>query len=312
MSPEQARGQPLDARSDIYSLGCILYEMLTGKLPFDASQPMDYLALQIRGTPIPLGKRIPKLGFPPGLEDVVMKDHRQGAGCALSERGRLRHGAQWLLARRGARGRAALGAPERGQSARRGRGWPRRGQTGRTPDTDARDPATGSRAVPAERAPVAPVVAGPGALGWPVAGALGGAGRGRHAGARGHDHRRGTPAALIRVGQAPCQLPAGGFGPRSGRGLTAFVAPCYTAAPFRMEHAEDGCGSVPRASSMQAVNQRHLSETIRDIVSLAKPRITLMVLITTAGGLSLAGGFDALTALYTLLGTALVVGSANT
>jgi serine/threonine protein kinase len=73
MSPEQARGQPLDARSDIYSLGCILYEMLTGKLPFDATQPMDYLALQIRGTPIPLGKRIAKLSFPPGLEDVVMK-----------------------------------------------------------------------------------------------------------------------------------------------------------------------------------------------------------------------------------------------
>jgi protoheme IX farnesyltransferase len=65
-------------------------------------------------------------------------------------------------------------------------------------------------------------------------------------------------------------------------------------------------------SSMQAVRERHLSATIRDIVSLAKPRITLMVLITTAGGLALAGGTDALTALLTLAGTALVVGSANT
>jgi heme o synthase len=63
---------------------------------------------------------------------------------------------------------------------------------------------------------------------------------------------------------------------------------------------------------MQAVTQRHLSETLRDVVSLAKPRITLMVLVTTAGGLALAGGVSALTALYTLLGTALVVGSANT
>ncbi len=63
---------------------------------------------------------------------------------------------------------------------------------------------------------------------------------------------------------------------------------------------------------MQAVSERHLSETIRDVVSLAKPRITLMVLITTAGGLSLAGGIEPLKAVLTLLGTALVVGSANT
>jgi len=63
---------------------------------------------------------------------------------------------------------------------------------------------------------------------------------------------------------------------------------------------------------MQAVMQRHVSETIRDVVSLAKPRITLMVLITTAGGLALAGGIGLGKALCTLLGTALVVGSANT
>ena len=63
---------------------------------------------------------------------------------------------------------------------------------------------------------------------------------------------------------------------------------------------------------MQAVTERHLSETIRDIVSLAKPRVTWMVLITTAAGLGLAGGADVSTMLVTLLGTALVVGSANT
>jgi protoheme IX farnesyltransferase len=63
---------------------------------------------------------------------------------------------------------------------------------------------------------------------------------------------------------------------------------------------------------MQAVTERHLSETVRDIVSLAKPRITLMVLITTGGGLALAGRVSLGTALMTLLGTALVVGSANT
>jgi heme o synthase len=63
---------------------------------------------------------------------------------------------------------------------------------------------------------------------------------------------------------------------------------------------------------MQAVFERHLTETVRDLVSLAKPRITLFVLITTAGGLALAGGVDLRTAIYTLIGTALVVSSANT
>jgi protoheme IX farnesyltransferase len=62
---------------------------------------------------------------------------------------------------------------------------------------------------------------------------------------------------------------------------------------------------------MDVVSERRLSEIINDVVSLAKPRITLMVLITAAGGLSLAGGVDLKTALFTLLGTALVVGSAN-
>lgn len=63
---------------------------------------------------------------------------------------------------------------------------------------------------------------------------------------------------------------------------------------------------------MQAVTERPLAETMRDVVSLAKPRITLMVLITTAGGLALAGGLEMGKALITLIGTALVVGSANT
>ncbi len=63
---------------------------------------------------------------------------------------------------------------------------------------------------------------------------------------------------------------------------------------------------------MQAITERQLAETMRDVISLAKPRITLMVLITTAGGLALAGGIGLGKALLTLIGTALVVGSANT
>ena len=71
MSPEQAQGKTLDARSDIYSLAVILYEVLTGKLPFSARTPMEYIQKHVMEQPIPLNQRVEDKSFPAALEAVI-------------------------------------------------------------------------------------------------------------------------------------------------------------------------------------------------------------------------------------------------
>ncbi|MGC4094287.1 MAG: serine/threonine-protein kinase [Polyangiaceae bacterium] len=73
MSPEQAQGRTLDARSDIYSLAVILYELLTGKLPFSARTPMEYIQKHVTDAVIPFAERAPERTYPRGLEEVIVK-----------------------------------------------------------------------------------------------------------------------------------------------------------------------------------------------------------------------------------------------
>ncbi len=73
MSPEQAQGRTLNAASDIYSLAIILFEALTGKLPFLAQSPMEYIQRHVLEPPMKLTERAPERSFPPALEDVIAK-----------------------------------------------------------------------------------------------------------------------------------------------------------------------------------------------------------------------------------------------
>ncbi|WP_242345372.1 serine/threonine-protein kinase [Anaeromyxobacter terrae] len=72
MSPEQLRGGDVDARSDLFSLGVVLYEMLTHKLPFDAQTPMDMLHRQL-SEPIPPPSQRRGRPVSPDLESLVVR-----------------------------------------------------------------------------------------------------------------------------------------------------------------------------------------------------------------------------------------------
>lgn len=70
-SPEQARGGYVDEKSDIYSLGIVMYEMLTGEVPFDGDNPVTVALMQINDPLTPPSKLV--AGIPPGLERIVIK-----------------------------------------------------------------------------------------------------------------------------------------------------------------------------------------------------------------------------------------------
>ncbi len=71
ISPEQARGGYTDERSDIYSLGVVLYEMLTGVVPFDSDRPVTVAIMHLQDKPIP--PREHNLSIPLSLERIVLK-----------------------------------------------------------------------------------------------------------------------------------------------------------------------------------------------------------------------------------------------
>jgi serine/threonine-protein kinase len=71
LSPEQARGETVDARSDVYSTGCLLYELATGTPPFQGDSPVAVAYQHVRENPQPASSRSAEV--PPALDSVIMK-----------------------------------------------------------------------------------------------------------------------------------------------------------------------------------------------------------------------------------------------
>jgi ABC-type branched-subunit amino acid transport system substrate-binding protein/DNA-directed RNA polymerase subunit RPC12/RpoP len=70
MSPEQAEGQPVDGKSDLYSLGCVIYELVTGEIPFTGETPLALLMTAKTKAPVPPQKRNSQV--PPSFNELIL------------------------------------------------------------------------------------------------------------------------------------------------------------------------------------------------------------------------------------------------
>lgn len=90
MAPEAARGDEVDSRSDIYAAGIILYELLTGSVPFDGKNPIAIMTAHLTDTVVPPSERAPDAGITPALDAVVKHalakkpDERYPSAAALA------------------------------------------------------------------------------------------------------------------------------------------------------------------------------------------------------------------------------------
>ena len=96
LSPEQARGESVDARSDVYSTGCLLYELVTGAPPFQGDSPVAVAYQHVRENPTMPSSRVP--GLPRALDSIVMKALAKNPQNRYQSAGEMRSDLQRALA----------------------------------------------------------------------------------------------------------------------------------------------------------------------------------------------------------------------
>ena len=128
MSPEQACGRDVDGRSDLYGLGCAMYHLMTGKLPFPGTSPIERLGKRISGRHVPITEHLPEIpsSFVRILDKMMAhKPHERFASASRTGRRTPgpdpAEGQEYRLGRLIRRGTAI-------EQGRRGRGQGRRGQ----------------------------------------------------------------------------------------------------------------------------------------------------------------------------------------
>jgi serine/threonine-protein kinase len=109
MSPEQLMGAQLDGRSDLYALGILAYEMVTGALPFICKTPGEMITAHLKTMPPPPSQAAPQRGIPPLLDQVILRLLAKKRDDRYRDTAELRADLQRLM--RGETGAASAPSP---------------------------------------------------------------------------------------------------------------------------------------------------------------------------------------------------------